>query len=60
MSSDGNWIIGSASHSFSGIDTTQKQSVLAYICEYVNNAWKCGCNNATCTSSYWNLQQFKQ
>jgi hypothetical protein len=60
MDSSGNWFIGSASNAFSGIDLTQKQSVLAYICDWNGSSWQCGCHDSSCTISYWNLQQFKQ
>lgn len=60
MTPDGNWLKGRASYNLSGIDITQKQSVLAYICEWTNSTWKCGCNSSACTQNFWNLQQFKQ
>ena len=60
MDSGGNWFIGSANHSLGTLDLTQKQSVLAYICEWNGTSWKCGCNTSACTTNYWNLQQFKQ
>jgi hypothetical protein len=60
LSSDGNWILGSASHDLAGFDLTQKQSVLAYICQWDGSSWHCGCRDASCTTNYWNLQQFKQ
>jgi hypothetical protein len=60
MDAGGNWFIGSASNAFAGIDITQKQSVLAYICEWDGSAWHCGCHDQTCATNYWNLQQFKQ
>jgi hypothetical protein len=59
MDSSGNWFIGSATANLSIADLTQKQSVLAYICEWTG-VWKCGCNDSACSTSYWNLQQFKQ
>ena len=33
MDSSQNWFIGNANNTFSNIDPTEKQSVLAYICE---------------------------
>ncbi len=34
--------------------------VAAYVCSYDQEAerWKCGCRDATCTTSGWNLQMF--
>ncbi len=69
MSSDGNWFIGSASHQFdiSSAELANKQSVLAYICDWIPSSdgtsagkWKCGCSDSTCATPKWNLQQFKQ
>jgi hypothetical protein len=60
FTSDGNWIIGQASNAFGGLDLTQKQSVLAYICDWDGSQWHCGCHDSTCATNYWNLQQFKQ
>ena len=60
MDSGGNWFIGSANHSLGTLDLTQKQSVLAYICDWNGSAWKCGCSDTACTTNYWNLQQFKK
>jgi hypothetical protein len=33
---------------------------LAYICSWVGSAWKCGCRDASCTQSYWQIQSFKR
>src|SRR5207237_9098627 len=60
FSSDGNWILGSASHSLAGLDLTQKQSVLAYICDWNGTQWHCGCHDSSCTANFWNLYQLKQ
>ncbi|MDO8522827.1 MAG: glycosyl hydrolase [bacterium] len=60
MDSGGNWFIGSANRALGTLDLTQKQSVLSYICDWNGSSWKCGCNDNICSTSYWNLQQFKQ
>jgi hypothetical protein len=59
MDAGNNWFVGSATANLSVADLTQKQSVLAYICEWTG-VWKCGCNDSSCTQNFWNLQQFKQ
>jgi hypothetical protein len=59
MDAEGNWFIGSANYSLGTLDLTQKQSVLAYICEWTG-VWKCGCSDNSCSTNHWNLQQFKQ
>jgi hypothetical protein len=34
--------------------------VLAYLCTWTGSAWKCGCRDAACTQSYWQIQSFKR
>lgn len=29
---------------------------VGYICQWMNNAWKCGCENAACATPRWQLQ----
>jgi Right handed beta helix region len=53
------WCVGNASASLS-LDPATKQSVLAYICDWNGTQWNCGCHDSSCTTNYWNLQQFKQ
>jgi hypothetical protein len=53
------WCVGNAQTSLS-LDPTTKQSVLAYICDWNGTSWNCGCHDSTCSTNYWNLQQFKQ
>lgn len=59
-SADGNWFIGNASYTYNSTNLTQKQSVLAYICEWTGTQWKCGCRSTACANNFWNLQQFNQ
>jgi hypothetical protein len=33
---------------------------LAYICSWTESAWKCGCRDAACMQSYWQIQSFKR
>jgi hypothetical protein len=33
--------------------------VIAYTCTWVNNQWKCGCRDQSCSPSYWQLQKFQ-
>ena len=32
----------------------------AYTCNFVNNAWKCGCRDQACTTNYWQLQKIQR
>jgi Right handed beta helix region len=60
MSSDGNWFIGNASYIRTNVDLSTKQSFIAYICDWNGSAWHCGCHDSSCSTPFWNLQQFKQ
>jgi murein DD-endopeptidase MepM/ murein hydrolase activator NlpD len=33
---------------------------IAFACSWVNDTWKCGCRDATCSQSFWQLQQFQR
>jgi parallel beta-helix repeat protein len=58
---NGQWFVGSASKALTRTttDLAKTNNVVAYICIRINNAWKCGCRDQSCTSSYWQLQGFK-
>ena len=30
--------------------------VIGYVCTWTGSAWKCGCRDASCTNSFWQLQ----
>lgn len=50
----GVWHVGSA---FANIPSSAKETqVIAYICEQVGGAWKCGCRDNACTQALWQLQ----
>jgi Hint domain len=55
---DGSWIVGNASTALTrtAADLAQTNYVVAYICTRVDSAWKCGCRDNTCATSYWQLQ----
>ena len=60
---DGNWCVGNATYTQQNLTSTQppkKYSYLAYVCNWTDSGWKCGCRDETCEPnySYWNLQQF--
>jgi len=43
--------------------STELQStsyVLGYLCTWTGSQWKCGCRDAACTQSYWQIQSFKR
>jgi hypothetical protein len=33
---------------------------IAFTCSWINDTWKCGCRDQTCTTGYWQLQQFQR
>ena len=54
----GVWCVGSG---VTSINLTQNiTNVLGYTCQYISNAWKCGCRDNACTTSYWQLQQLER
>lgn len=36
--------------------TSNPAFVIGYVCQYVQNTWKCGCKDATCAQPFWQLQ----
>jgi mannan endo-1,4-beta-mannosidase len=58
---NGAWCVGNADYtrSMTSAEMQTKQSYLAYICNWDGTSWHCGCHDSTCSTNYWNLQQFK-
>lgn len=54
----GSWSIGTAKAPLEDMRTEGKGSVLAYVCEYVQGVWKCGCRDSVCATTSWQLQQY--
>ena len=52
------WLKGNANYTLS--NSPSSGYVAAYICQYINNAWKCGCRDANCSTPYWNLQKWSK
>lgn len=53
------WIKGVATASLDA-PSSQEKYVIAFICQYQNGKWMCGCKDRTCGQSYWTLQAFKK
>lgn len=53
------WHRGSAVGSFPLLSNGSTFTV-AYICQYIDQNWKCGCKDSACTESYWQLQGVKE
>ena len=49
------WCIGTATAQTTL--TENPTALLGYACSWVNNAWKCGCRDTTCTTSSWQMQR---
>jgi len=41
-------------------EQTQDNYILGYLCTWNGTQWKCGCRDAACTQSYWQIQSFKR
>ena len=51
------WYTGSAQASVNLPQTVTY--VVGYVCQQQGSAWKCGCRDTTCATSYWQLQAVK-
>jgi hypothetical protein len=56
----GDWIVGQAQVTLPKTSTELhgKNRVVAYLCEYINGAWKCGCRDTVCASPMWQVQEY--
>lgn len=52
------WFEGVAQGVISKSISGARNTFLAYTCTKVSGQWKCGCRDATCSSSLWELQAF--
>lgn len=59
---DGKWITGTAIGNITVTDAQEKNYFAAYMCEWENDAWKCGCRDAeTCSDTgLWSIQTFQE
>lgn len=50
-----------ASYAYAPTEEIRQQThlFLAYVCTWYNDTWKCGCRDAACTESFWQLQAFR-
>lgn len=54
------WLAGSANFTFSGNNMpVGTLNWVAYVCQWDANKWKCGCSDAVCANTYWQLQSAK-
>jgi hypothetical protein len=42
------------------MELSQPSYALAYLCTWNGSGWTCGCRDASCTQSYWQMQSFKR
>ena len=58
----GSWYKNSASAAInlSASELEKNNYIVAYVCTWKDNAWKCGCRDSDCTNRYWQLQAFKK
>ena len=57
-----NWYPKTATINLSLDSTQQAQDTyaLGYLCSWNGTQWKCGCRDAACTQSYWQIQNFRR
>lgn len=55
------WIIGTANLSLTltEAEKTGTNYIVAYICTWTGDQWKCGCRDKACANNFWQLQTFK-
>ena len=58
----GEWIVGSATAHLrlSSEALDEDTFVVAYVCTWTGTEWKCGCRDASCQQSFWQLQAFRR
>jgi hypothetical protein len=56
----GPWVVGAGSATLSPIPQGTEGTVLAYVCQYIQSSWKCGCSDHQCTAPRWQIQGYKQ
>ena len=62
------WCVGNANATIPLTSTEMASTnyILGYVCSWNPSAnsgqglWQCGCRDNTCTTNYWNLQEFKR
>jgi hypothetical protein len=54
------WFKGSANASVSltSQEMSQENKIVAFVCNWHDNKWKCGCRDAACGQMFWQLQNF--
>lgn len=53
------WCVGKATGRFTTTCKAADAYVLAYVCTWAGNAWKCGCNDAACATPNWNILKYQ-
>jgi hypothetical protein len=55
------WYPKTATVTLTGLDLTNTTHyALGYLCSWQTFQWKCGCRDAACTQSCWQIQNFKR
>jgi hypothetical protein len=54
------WFKGSANAtvSLTSQEMSQENKIVAFVCNWHENKWKCGCRDAACGQMFWQLQNF--
>lgn len=58
---NGVWISGSASANLSRSESAMNSNnfFIAYVCQWMNGRWYCGCRDKNCAENFWQLQAFR-
>jgi len=55
----GTWIVGKGGVTVEGVQDGETGQILAYICQNIQNTWKCGCSDNACPTPKWQLQEYR-
>ena len=56
------WFSGVATATFNVTpgEIMNENFFVAFVCQWVDDTWKCGCNDAACAQNLWNVQVFRR
>lgn len=58
----GAWYVGQASARLpqTAAELEQNNFAAAYVCQWINGVWRCGCRDSACAQGLWQLQGFQK
>jgi len=56
---NGPWVVQRASARIDNPVTDREGKIIAYVCQKVAGAWKCGCRDNYCAQPFWQMQTYR-